>query len=215
MLDLVTFDHLAGVPIHYAREPVAPYGTIGKGPRTCRLDRVFFAQLELCLSMLWTKHPWGKPEVLVSGGCYVEKAGRHGEGRAIDIDALWWKNNHLVTRDAESYPAHYLGIEAILRQHFGTVLDFWFAHGHEDHFHVDNGQPQGWTGRPPTVHAETLFMQAALTHVHGVKVDIDGFFGDETRNALHEVEESAFTNCLKKNWDIFLEMTIKEAFSKI
>lgn len=218
-IDLVSFDTIAGVPIYYARQPVAKYGTKGKGPRTVRLDLVFHKQLDLCLTDLWSRCPWGRPEALVSGGCYVEKAGRHGEGRAIDIDALWWTGAHprrpLVTLQAPNDPVLYLGVEAVLRRHFGTVLDFWFGHGHEDHWHVDNGQPQGWTGKPPTVHAETLFMQAALKFVHEQDIgpcEIDGIMGKATKTAFANVVSDSD---IKKSWDKFLDLTASVAFSKL
>lgn len=226
-MNLVAFKAIAGVPIHYARAPVAPYGTIGR-PRTVRLDAVFKDQLETCLAQLWSVCPYGAPAALVSGGCYVKKAGRHGEGVAIDIDAIWWASTGdladgepkpLITKNAPNDAVRYLGVEAVLRKHFGTVLNYWFGHGHEDHWHVDSGQPQGWTGKPPTVHAETLFLQAALKHVHlctnrdGSELEIDGKLGAETLAAL----SYAFAFDVRKEvvnnyWDEFLRRTWERAF---
>jgi len=217
-IDLVQFDHIAGVPIHYARSPVAPYGTIGK-KRNVRLERNFRLELAACLADLWITCPWGKPEALVSGGCYVEKAGRHGEGRAIDIDAIWWKGHQpFITKQAPNDTIRYLAIEAILRKHFGTVLDFWFGHGHEDHFHVDNGQPQGWTGKPPTLHAETLFLQSALRLVHGLDIGptgIDGILGNATRNAFSSVMSKSAPFSIKDAWNNFLDLTASFAFAQL
>lgn len=225
-IDLIKFDNIDGVQINYARSPVAHYGTRGKGPRNVRLERNFHLELAACLTDLWIQCPYGKAEVLVSGGCYVEKAGRHGQGRAIDIDAIWWPSTGnltdglirpkpLITLNAPDDAIRYLAVEAVLRKHFGTVLDFWFGHGHEDHFHVDNGQPQGWTGRPPTLHAETLFLQAALAFVHGQKVDIDGVLGTETRSALSAVQGAAYCEDIGKTWNSFLDLTASSAFSQI
>lgn len=222
-MGLITFNNIDGVPIHYARLPVAKYGTLGVGPRTVRLEEDFHLELAACLTDLWVTCPWGKPDALVSGGCYVEKAGRHGEGRAIDIDAIWWDEYRVITRDALQVPVAYLGIESVLRRHFGTVLDFWFGHGHEDHFHVDNGQPQGWTGRAPTVHAETLYLQAALRYVHGCKardgsdLDIDGILGPDTYEALSSVTQIVMHNPkdIGEVWNNFLQHTADLAFSSV
>jgi len=222
-MKLVTFDHILTVPITYARAPVAPYGTMGKGPRSVRLEVEFHRQLEACLRQLWEQHSWGKPKALVSGGCYVQKAGRHGEGRAIDIDALWWqgtktapKARPLVTLQAPQEPVLYLGVEAVLRQHFGTVLNYWFGHGHEDHWHVDNGQLVAWTGKPPTVHCQTLFLQAALRYVWLTpNISIDGALGQRTRGGLRALGYSFSAKTATEEWPRFLDATAKHAFSRL
>jgi hypothetical protein len=184
-IDLVSFDHIAGVPIYYARLPVAQYGTRGQGPRTVRLEPTFKLELENCLNEIWQKCPLGAPEILVSGGCYVEKAGRHGEGRAIDIDALWWKGNKsLITDEAETNTKLYLGIEAVLRKHFGTVLDFWYNGAHRDHWHIDNGTTTAWRGGS---RARAVFMQVSLNHIFGENLNVDGIAGPATLKALDKV----------------------------
>jgi len=210
-MNLVSFSDLDGVPISYARLPDHPYGTKGKYPRTVRLDKTFHDQLLICLEDLWATCPWGKPEVLVSGGCYVEKAGRHGEGRAIDIDAIWWKDYRVITHDAKQVPVAYLGIEAVLRKHLGMVLDFWYNHAHEDHWHCDDGTPLGWRGS----RNQSVFMQAALTHVHGYHVDIDGVVGKETREALALVQGAAYHEDISQTWASFLSLTAASAFSQV
>lgn len=210
-MNLVAFDNLDGVPIFYARQPVAHYGTKGKGPRTVRLDANFKKQLEVCLMHLWSACPLGKPTELVSGGCYVEKAGRHGEGRAIDIDAIWWNDKSLITKKAEAQPMLYLGVESVLRLHLGMVLDFWYNQAHEDHWHCDNGTPLGWRKSRNQV----LFVQAALKFVHEQSIgsaDIDGIMGKDTMTAFANVMPD---NDIKKSWDSFLKQTASVAFSKL
>jgi len=215
-MDLVAFDHLAGVPIYYARQPVAPYGTMGKGPRTVRLEAAFKTELERCLVDLWKVSKLGPAEALVSGGCYVEKAGRHGEGRAIDIDAIWWKGQPpLVTRNAPQDAVRYLGVEAVLRMHVGTILDFWYNGAHEDHWHCDNGGTPEWREGS---RARTVFMQAALTYVFGHELvgGIDGNLGGSTRRALTDVvyspSEKTVKNVNTPIWLMFLSKVIAKAF---
>src|SRR3712207_3372990 len=111
------FDMLAQVPTHYAREPVAPYGTRGVR-RTFHCTHDFFARLEACFNELWAVAPLGQPEVLVSAGAHAEKPGEHGRGEAFDLDALFWPGRAFVTENMLRYPAFYLAIEAVLRRHF-------------------------------------------------------------------------------------------------
>lgn len=209
-LDLEAFDHLAGVALHYARAPVARYGTIGK-PRQSRLHPAFLRAIEYCLLEVWDTIPWGRPEALVSGGCYVEKAGRHGEGRAIDIDAIWWPEGPLITLNALENPILYLGVEAILRKHFGTVLDYFYNRAHQDHWHVDDGSPVAWF---ESSRSRALFAQAALVHVHGKSIDIDGWVGSQTRGAMQDVLGLASASEIDQKWVHFLDTTARYAFDQ-
>lgn len=213
-MKLVTFDHIAGVPVHYAREPVAKYGTRGKGPRKVRLEESFHRQLEGCLHDLWETCPLGVPEVLVSGGCYVMKAGAHGEGRAIDIDAIWWPDMVLVTKNALKTPQLYLGVESVLRTHFGNVLDFWYNDAHQDHFHIDNHKDPSYRFGS---RSQSVYLQASLKYVHGHDdLGIDGWVGKETNKALHELLPYYSMNApVAELWESFIGLTAKKAFSQI
>jgi len=209
-MDLVSFDSLAGAHVSYARQPVAMYGTKGKYPRTVRLDRPFHTQLVACLSELWSVS-WGPAEVLVSGGCYVEKSGRHGEGRAIDIDALWWEGRPpVITRNAPHDAVRYLGVEAVLRKHIGTVLGYWYNKDHEDHWHCDNGMPPAYREGS---RSQVVFIQAALSYVHLYPVVIDGEVGKKTRTALAMALGEAYPPDIGKTWMSFLDLTIASAFA--
>ncbi len=216
LLTLVAFDHLAKVPVHYARAPVAAYGTRGKGPRTVRLAPAFRRALETCLEEVWAVCPLGAAEVLVSGGCYVEKCGKHGEGVAIDIDALFWRDRGLVTLMMSKDPVLYLGVEAIIRKHFGTVLNFYYNRAHRDHWHIDDGSPVAWYH---TSRSRVLFLQAALAHVYETYLasDVDGIMGPKTVTALEHVLGIKGYDALGFNavWVPFLELTAKEAFKKL
>lgn len=212
-MNLVALHRIAGAAVHYARQPVAPYGSQGL-PRTVRLDRAFRDTLEAALEDLWRVCRMGRADVVVSGGCYVEKAGRHGEGVAVDIDAIWWKGRPpLIARNAPKDAARYLGVEAVLRRHIGTVLDYWYNGAHEDHWHCDAGSAPGWREGS---RARVVFMQAALSLVHGQDIGpagIDGILGRSTRAALARAlgeREALNPGAL---WPALLEATIAKAFT--
>ena len=207
-LNLVEFDHIAGAAVHYARYPVAHYGTTGVGPRIVRLNREFRDKLDICFQDLWkigSKKLGSTQSIIVTSGCYVEKAGRHAQGTAIDIDSIWWKNgNNIITRDAEKDPVRYLGVEAVLRKHFDLILNHWYNRAHKDHWHIDNKLLK--SGEIPRSRA--LFVQAALVYILGKKsIDIDGCIGPKTLKALKDLGYSIDTQ-----WVRFLDAVIKAVF---
>jgi hypothetical protein len=182
-LDLIRFSDIAGAALHYARAPVAEYGCSGE-PRTPRLDREFLEKMEKCLTELGELCPAGMPSIVVSGGCYVEKAGMHGSGRAMDIDALWWpeEKNYppLITLNYPSDRKRYLAAEAIIRKHCGMVLDYHYNKAHRDHWHIDDSQSVGFYGTKSRV----VFVQSALIDVFSIDVDLNGVWGPVTAEAV-------------------------------
>ena len=144
------FNVVGGVPTNYARHPVAVYGTIGV-PRTFHCTHAFFSKLDACFQELWRVSPHSRAQAVVSAGAHVQKPGAHGQGRAFDIDAIFWPGKTLVTRNFPTDQNYYLGVEAVLRKHFGVVLDYNYNAAHRDHFHVDD-----------TVHVG--FSRGAATH---------------------------------------------------
>lgn len=204
-----TFDTIAGVPVAYDRADSKSYGTRGTirtnlGPVT----ETFLAALEAWMTELGQLCPWGLPDLLVTGGVRGDpsKHSRHTEGRAIDIDALFWKDRPpLITKQALDYPIAYLAVEALLRRHFGTVLDFWYNGDHHDHWHVDDGHPVGWT---PS-YSYTVFLQAALTHVWNDPVVIDGRPGALTTAAWDRA------GCVGKTWEEWLKATAVKAWEQL
>lgn len=215
---MITFTTICGVPINYDRDSRADYGTRGRpikkgGPVTPD----FFAALEAWMIRL-CKLPWGKPELLVTGG--IRGAGtdpnnRHTQGRAIDIDAIYWPGKPpLVTLQAEKTPRVYLAVEATLRRHFGTVLDFWYNDAHKDHWHVDDGHPvAGW--KPTRAHV--VFLQAALNYVWDTQpaLVVDGNFGPKTEAAAKAVEVTlpSSPSDMSGGWVPFLEETASRGFA--
>lgn len=182
-MHLEVFSNLDGVPIHYARAPVAAYGTPGKGPRTQRIEYTTLSQLNGWMGFLraHTESHFGPVRAIVSAGAYVDKPGAHGKGRAYDIDSIWWKDTHLV---ANTYPENkmfYLGVEASLSIFFRTVLGYLYNRAHRDHWHVDSSPTDKFL---PQSRSKTLFVQAAATHVWDWPLEIDGICGPKTQKFL-------------------------------
>ncbi len=210
-MKLHKFNHIAGVPVHYSRHTHAMYGTRGRGPRWVRLEEKFHDLLVDCFLELWDMCGMGPPEVFCTGGCYVEKAGRHGEGTAVDIDSFHWKDRDFVTLNYPDDARFYIAIEAILRRHFGTVLQYEYNRAHRCHWHVDSGSPVGFY---PKSRSRTLFVQSALTHIYERPVTIDGIYGPHTqanvKDALWAMKNSfsiKHNGTLSSVWQEFLAMT--------
>ena len=179
------FRTLAGVPVHYARyaDPRYGYGTRGK-PYRFYCDDNFRTTLNQCFDELWTVCPLGEAEVITSAGCYVDKPGSHRLGRGFDLDAIFWSDTAFVTLHYPQDRAFYLGVEAILRKHFGTVLNFEYDAAHQDHFHIDDLSPIGFF---PHHRSRVLFLQTALTYLFDTPVAIDGQIGPQTNGAARHV----------------------------
>ncbi len=177
------FKELSAVPVHYARPPIAPYATRGK-PYRFYTTKPFEGKLTACFDELWTVCPLGKAEVITSAGAYVDKPGYHSKGRGFDLDAIFWKQRDFVTLDYPSDPVFYLGIEAIIRRHFGTVLNYLYNRAHRDHFHIDDGTPVKFSSQSTS---RVLFIQAALTYIHDIPVIIDGVYGQQTSTAIKDI----------------------------
>jgi hypothetical protein len=182
-MDLFEFEKIAGVPLHYDRLKKSDYGTRGK-PCKGSTTQDFFRKLEACFKEIWVVCPWGEAEVIVTAGTYVNKGGNHGKGRAMDLDCLFWKDKSFVTyydgfqgRDKELY----LGIEAIIRKHFGNVKNFDYVH-HEDHFHVDDGKDVGFDPKWD-LGVMTGYLQAVSTWMfnHPVGLERDTIHREDQR----------------------------------
>ena len=141
-----SFKRIADVPVHYDRRSSSDYGTRGVATRfyaTTNTER----KLDQCFLELWDRCPYGKAEVITSAGTWVNKPIYHGKGRAFDLDGIFWSNRTFVTK-WDGYQGgdrrFYFGVEAILRKHFGTVLNYLYNAPHRDHFHIDDGTSVGF-----------------------------------------------------------------------
>jgi len=179
---MTSFSLLAGVPVNYARDPVAPYGARGK-PHSFRCTPGFLQKLEACFDELWRVNPLGSAEIITSAGILVEKPGFHGLGRAFDLDALFWPGRDFITLRYPTDQRFYLGVEAVLRRHFGTVLSFLYNADHHDHLHLGDGTEPTFIN---SSRSRMLFVQAALTHVMGIPIALDGAYGPDTDHAIHK-----------------------------
>jgi hypothetical protein len=172
-----SFKHLAGVPVHYDRDRPQDYGTKGR-QLTYEAQPDFIDRLDSAFEELWTV--FGKADIILTAGAYVDKPGWHGRGLAFDLDGILWPDKTMIAGSYPNHPRLYLGIEAVLRRHMGTVLDWYYNKAHRDHWHMQ------WDGRQEFLGAssQTYFLQAALTYVFGEVVAIDGVYGPHTRDAL-------------------------------
>ncbi|MFH1464427.1 MAG: N-acetylmuramoyl-L-alanine amidase [Pseudomonadota bacterium] len=197
---LVHITHAGTFRLAYDR--LSHYGVIE--PEPGRTTRRFRGQQSLQDAL----NAWGgdlaravasPPAYVLTGGLYVNKPGKHGEGLAIDVDGLWWSDSNVfLANNAPTSWDQYLRIEASLRRHFGTVLNYDYNSDHHDHWHCDLGGATTWRH----VRSQNLFVQRALNVIWGENLDVDGDFGDLSRAALGRAGYDFSTNA---GWDRFLD----------
>lgn len=218
------FRTLAGVPVHYDRyqDSRYGYGTRGRAYRFyCNAD--FRTRLNECFDELWRVCPLGEAEVITSAGCYVDKPGSHRLGRGFDLDGIFWAGSPFITLHYPQDRAFYLGVEAILRKHFGTVLNYEYDAAHQDHFHIDDLSPPGFF---PQHRSRVLFLQMTLTYLFSAPVSIDGQIGPETNGAVRRVlvdlgladanelnTDDALHDTLAAGWREWLDQAAEIGFS--
>jgi hypothetical protein len=204
-----------GVPVHYDRLPSPHhYGSQGK-EHTFHCAQDFEALLDDAFQALWLYTGLGQAQVITSAGAYTNKPGQHGQGRALDIDGIFWSNKTFVTLHAGwqgQDRTFYFGIEAVLRMHFGVVLDYEYNAPHRDHFHVDDSQNLGFSKQS---RSKVRSLQGMLNHVWGKNVDEDGEWGDQTAGAVSEVLVVAGLPGSIMNqtqWLLLMKKTAEKAF---
>ncbi|WP_040280077.1 hypothetical protein [Psychroserpens damuponensis] len=198
------------IPLHYARLVNHPYGTRGE-QRQFSIDSNFLKVLESAFDEVFTNCPLGVPEVVTTAGIFVNKPGQHGHGTAFDLDAVFWKDHTLVSKNFIHQKELYLGIESFLRKHFGIVLNYYYR-GHEDHWHVDTSVPVDYHEASKS---ETLYLQMVLKYIYGKPVIIDGLSGPQTRSYTHDVFHRLNISTpitTKDNYLKFLDITGKVAY---
>ena len=201
-----------GVPVHYDRKPPQfGLGTQGT-PSTWYCTKSFQKKLDKCFSELWEKCPLGKADVICTAGAWVNKPGRHGQGRAFDLDAIFWGDRMVLANNYPNDRIAYLGIESILRKHFGTVLNYEYNTAHRDHWHIDDGSAVAFlTGSTSRV----KYLQMVLTHLFTIEqpLTIDGLYGKKTRNAARVVlKELRLANSEQIESDSKLDKRLKQVW---
>lgn len=206
ILDLVPFDHLAGVRVHWGWDQ----------PGRRKLNREFLRVLESALADLWYWHPDGIPELILSGGAYVPPPHppRHCWGTAFDLSGFMWagKKWELATAWRDN-PRQSLAIEAVLRKSHSQVLGPWYNRDHRSHWHIDDGGAHGFQSHS---RADVTFLQACLNHFWEFKTAIDGRYGPNTRTAAVEALQSIQQPpSIVMGWGAFLEAVWRFGFGRV
>lgn len=204
---MVTFTSIAGVPLRYDRLASAPYGSRGI-PYDFKGQQSLVAALTKACDELWARLPQGKPDLLLSAGAYVDKAGQHAKGIAFDFDGFWHGDQVWVTTDYPQDRKFYCGVQACLMRQFGVVLNYHFNERHRDHFHIDLSEPLGWRAGGKSC---VLCAQTILRDVWGTGVAIDGSYGAQSKAAFAAIGITDPT----AQWGEFLTATIDRAFGAL
>ena len=131
-----TYSSVAGIPLHYSRDQ--HYGERGRNINFASTQKLKDI-LDRCFKTLSEQSPFGKPHLVVTAGLFVNKPGFHGRGLAMDVDAIYWPERTLISVLYPFDQVHYLSVESVFRQYFGTVLNYLYDPAHEDHWHMDLG----------------------------------------------------------------------------
>ncbi len=210
----IRINSLGGKQILYDRSAPNHYGRTGVVTNPY-IDETFAAECEDCfteLHALLAQHANIDVESVLTGG--VGRAGTgnsyHHRNRAFDLDGLIYDGGTWVADTFPERPQLYLGIEAILRKHFGTVLSYDYNKAHEDHFHFDNGSNTGFKRHAKS---HVIFIQNAIHYVYHLAIGRDGLWGPETERSLQTVLDrldiGTITN--KDNWNDLLDEIAKQA----
>ena len=207
------FTQISGIPIHYARLTHADYGTRGN-PNNFYCTNEFYAKLEVCFDELVNRCPLGQPSVITCAGTFVDKSrSLHNQGRAFDLDAIFWDNKkELVTKNFIHDAKFYLAIEAIIRKHFGTALSYYYDLRHRDHIHFDDGTRVDYARDKQSY---VFFVQAVLSHIFSKDILIDGIHGPITGSIIREVfRENGINGDITtiNVWKSFLDLIIDKGF---
>jgi len=209
-----TINSISGIQLNYARESQNPYGSIGR-PASFQIEEYFYTELADCINDVFEECPLGKPKIITCAGIYVDKPNsHHRHGKAFDLDACFWDDYNLITKNFFHDYELYLGIESLLRKHFGIVLSYFYNNAHKDHFHVDNSATTSFN---TSQRSKVLYVQLVLNYIYKHHVEIDGSWGPQTNSAVSEVFgllglEGRITS--KRTWMSFLTKTGRLAFAQ-
>lgn len=212
----VRIDKLAGKSLFYDRVTQADYG-VGGVPYRPYVNPNFAHECDDCFSELisdLSQHAGLKVETILTGGVSRSGSGSsyHHQNRAFDLDGLLFEGgSNWVATSFPQRPLLYLGMEAILRRHFGTILSYDYNRAHQDHFHFDNGTS---IGLKTAAKSHVIFLQNVLVFVYQQNIGRDGVWGPNTNAAVRGVREAMNIGGLSQlqNWRTFLKQVAKDAF---
>ena len=215
MLDLKRVSRLADAPILCDRSG----DERGGGPRPRKaayMSEGMHAALDACFEELFEAVPaeFGTVEVIQAGRVFAPQPGYHGMGRAFDLKGLTWTDRQWSAGCSLCDPRLHLGVESILRRHFGTVLTHARDRFPQVHVHIDDGLPVGFR---KTCGARVAYMQDALCSAYGKTLVRDGIWGRETVLALREVQDRLGFGGFSRveNWRVFLKVTAARLFDAV
>lgn len=188
-LAMRSFSRIRGVEVYY--------GTQTSPLRTWSCTSGFYGRLGDWMDTLsaWSGQAGHGPvKSIGSAGFYVNKAGQHGAGTAMDLSIVRWsggRNSNMFNGDHASgnrtRRRRYFAVEATLRRHFRYCLDGNYNAAHANHFHVDVG---GLPNRR-LLHgsrADTVFVQAVANNFLGAGIAVDGVWGSRTQQEVTKLK---------------------------
>lgn len=185
MVDTIRWDEISGAASHYARDMDPPLRSEGR-PRHFRSTAAFKEKLDGCFEEIWAHSGLGTADVVVSAGALVNKPGMHGQGEALDLDAIIWRATDdrpevsFYAIDFPKEPVLYCSIGALLNRHFVHTLHYLYNAPHEDHFHIDTSIRVGFSTKS---RSRVGFMQATLRFIHGIPLVLDSSWGPKSASA--------------------------------
>lgn len=186
-----TYDHIAGVPLHYDRlEGSLGYGSKGDH-RSFQSRKILKTTLDTSFAALFDIWGRGVPDIILTAGTIGDGGNAHGRGYAFDLDGFYWGSEKFMMDQFPDDPVFYTGINAHLYLFFSQVLSYQYP-DHHDHFHVDFNF--SFVFRTAS-NAQTNFVQSALRYVYGKDIGtygahndgVDGVYGEATRAVLMPV----------------------------
>lgn len=183
---MISFSKIDGTPVYYWR---SSHGNTT--PRTWNCEQAFYDRLVLWIRDLRSlSSGYGSVTYLVSAGFYVNKAGQHGAGTAMDVDHVRWSNgttsspiDRAHASGTQATRRRYLALDAVCRRRFRFVLDGWYNAEHADHIHADFG------GLPTVCQkgsaSDCKFVQAMCNNFMSSGLSVDGDWGPLTQSAFN------------------------------
>jgi Extensin-like protein C-terminus len=184
------FSNIDGTPTMYIRD-----GTGVRKPATFYCTFGFYDALVLWVRRLRSiSASQGYPglQFITSAGAYVNKAGQHGAGTAIDVDEISWTDGRISrmigldwqTSKPSELRKRYYAVDATLRAHFRWCLDRTYNTAHHDHIHADFGGLPVILGTGSS--SDVGFVQAVCNEFMNSGLAVDKIWGPLTQAAFDQ-----------------------------